>query len=481
MSGATVKKGGFLKTLSRKELFSYAMGGVGSNMMFHLIGTFLMFFLTDMYGISPMTVGKIFLVTRIIDAFTDPLFGMVTDMTRSKLGRYRPYLIFGAPFLGLSITMLFWAPDLSTEGKVVFAYIAYIFYSFTSTVINVPYHGLTPVMTSNYEERTLVVAMKQGLGIVATMIATALPLLMVEWFGGGIVGWRTTGAIMGAFVTVMFWICAFGAKKRDTLEFAQQTRGADKISPKLMLKLVGSNKPLLALVTAHATNIFGFAMETSIAIYFFKYYLMNEALFPMLKGVGSFIPMIMMLSLPILGRMFSKKGMFLAGSWVGMLICVVAYLLAPYLPVWLMFGMLLVSMVSNMFAGNLTWVLIPDCTEYGEYKTGINANGLTTAIMTFVAKCSSALAGLLTGWALTHVNYVPNQVQPQEVLDTILILKFLTVAFAHGCSILAMRWYYITPDFYNKIISELKARREANKSVTATTEATPKSADTALA
>ena len=457
----TPKKSGFLKNLSRKELFSYAMGGVGSNMMFHLIGTFLMFFLTDLYGISPLTVGKIFLVTRIIDAFTDPLFGMIADMTRSKMGRYRPYLIFGAPFLGLSITMLFWAPDLSAEAKVVFAYVAYITYSLTSTVINVPYHGLTPVMTSDYHERTLVVAMKQGLGIVATMSATALPLLMVEWFGGGIGGWRVTGMLMGAFITVMFWICAYGAKKRDTLEFARQSKSADKISPKLIGKLIGSNKPLLALVTAHATNIFGFAMETSIAIYFFKYYLMDESLFPMLKGIGSFIPLIMMLSLPILGRIFSKKGMFVAGSWIGMLICIVAYIFAPYLPVWLMFGMLLVSMVSNMFAGNLTWVLIPDCTEYGEYKTGINANGLTTAVMTFVAKCSSALAGFLTGWALSYVNYVPNQVQPQEVLDTILILKFLTVAFAHMCSIVAMRWYTITPEKYDKIMSVLKERRKA--------------------
>ena len=455
-------KSKFLATLSKKELFAYGMGGVGSNLMFHFIGTFLMFFLTDMYGIDPLTVGKIFLVTRLIDAVTDPLFGMISDATRTKMGRYRPYLIFGAPVLGLTIAALFWAPELSVTSKVVFAYVAYIAYSLAQTVINVPYHALTPVMTTNYHERTTVVAMKQGLGILATFVATALPLIMVDWFGGGLEGWRVTGVIFGALVTINFWICAYGAKKRDTLESAQQVT-TQKVTPKQVYKTVKANKPLIALVTAHATNIFGFAMETSIAIYFFKYYMMNEALFPMLKGVGSFIPFIMVASLPLLGRLFSKKGMFLGGSWAGLLICVFCYFTADFLPVWLMFSLLVASMACNVFAGNLTWVLIPDCVEYGEYKTGNNANALTTAIMTFVAKCSSAMAGLLTGYALASVNYTPNEVQPDDVLNTILVLKFLTVAFAHACSIIAMRWYYITPELFEKITAELKLRRTAKK------------------
>lgn len=138
-----------LRKAGKWEIAGYAFGGLGSNIAYILVMSYLTYFLTDIYGISALAVSGLMLVARIIDAVTDPMMGMISDRTRSRLGRYRPYLIYGAPFLGLSIFFLFCTPSLSPVGKIVYAYALYIIYSLLSTVCNIPYHALTPVMSGD--------------------------------------------------------------------------------------------------------------------------------------------------------------------------------------------------------------------------------------------------------------------------------------------------------------------------------------------
>ena len=443
--------------IPRSDLMAYSMGGFGSNLMFHLIGTYLMYFLTDFYGISPLVVGQIFLVARVIDAMSDPLFGVIADNTQTRFGRYRPYLIFGAPVVGFAIALVFSGPELSPMGKILFASAAYILYSLASTVVNIPYHSLTPVMSKSYHERTLVVACKQGVGALAALTAVTAPSWLLSFFSDNVNGAKAIGITLGCITTIMFWICAYGARRYDVGHVCQKKQ--KQMSFRDITSVIGKNSPLIALMVAHATNVFGFAIETSIAIYFFKYYLGQEAHFPLLKGVGSVLPLFLMIALPFLGGYFSKKTMFLTSSWVGMLTCLTGYLFIDWIPLEILFPLLVLSMVCNIFSGNLSWLLVPDCVEYGEYKTGINANGFTTSMMMYVAKCSSAVAGLAVGFFLSAVNYIPNQVQPDSVLQTILMLKFLVVVFAHMCSIFAMKYYSITPDRYEQIVAELEERK----------------------
>ena len=127
------------------DVFKYSFGGLGSNLAFFLVMSFLTFFYTDIFGISSYVVATLMLISRFIDAFTDPIMGMLGDNTRSKMGKYRPWIIFGAPVLGVLIFLLFTAPEMSPTMKVVYAYVIYILYSLASTVVNIPYHALTPV------------------------------------------------------------------------------------------------------------------------------------------------------------------------------------------------------------------------------------------------------------------------------------------------------------------------------------------------
>ena len=167
------------------DVFKYSFGGLGSNLAFFLVMSFLTFFYTDIFGISSYVVATLMLISRFIDAFTDPIMGMLGDNTRSKMGKYRPWIIFGAPVLGVLIFLLFTAPEMSPTMKVVYAYVIYILYSLASTVVNIPYHALTPVLSEDPQQRTEIVAWKQGMGTVSQFVITILALPLVELFGGG--------------------------------------------------------------------------------------------------------------------------------------------------------------------------------------------------------------------------------------------------------------------------------------------------------
>ena len=181
------------------DVFKYSFGGLGSNLAFFLVMSYLTFFYTDIFGISSMVVSGLMLISRFIDAFTDPIMGMLGDHTRSKMGKYRPWIIWGAPVLGFLIFLLFTAPDLSPNMKVVYVYVVYIAYSLASTVVNIPYHSLTPVMSQDPYQRTVIVSWKQGMGTVSQFIITIMALPLVEAFGGGKQGWAIYGALIGIF------------------------------------------------------------------------------------------------------------------------------------------------------------------------------------------------------------------------------------------------------------------------------------------
>lgn len=214
------------------DIFKYSFGGLGSNLAFILVMSYLTFFYTDIFGIDSFVVSFLMLISRFIDAFTDPLMGILGDHTRTRLGRFRPWIIWGAPVLGLLIFLLFTAPDLSPTMKIVYAYVVYIAYSLASTVVNIPYHALTPVLSQDPQQRTVIVSWKQGMGIVSQFIITILALPLVEAFGGGKQGWAIYGALIGILTTASFWLCAWGGKPYDVCDMTE-TKKSPSTSSKI--------------------------------------------------------------------------------------------------------------------------------------------------------------------------------------------------------------------------------------------------------
>ena len=285
----------------------YAMGGVGFSMTNMIVLTYLTFFCTDIFGISSLTVAGLMLVTKVIDAVTDPIMGFIADQTRSKSGRYRPHLIYGSPILGILIYLLFSAPELSAGMKIVFIYIVYIAYSLAFTVVGIPFTSLVPVLAKDSTERTMVVSWKNVMIQVGRLFITSFALPIVEAFGGGAAGWGRFGALVGIIITLCFWCVAWGLKPYDTIDLAIEK---PKVNLWKEMYLITKNKPLLMLMLAFGTDMIANSTLLAVNMYYFKYVLNRVDLVPVTSIALTVTGVLANLAIPYLTGKAGKKRLY---------------------------------------------------------------------------------------------------------------------------------------------------------------------------
>lgn len=438
------------------DVFKYSFGGLGSNLGFLLATSYLTFFYTDIFGIDSMTVAGLMLVARLIDAVTDPMMGMLGDNTKTRMGKYRPWIIFGAPVLGLLIFLLFTSPDLSATMKVVYAYVIYIAYSLASTVVNIPYHALTPVLSKDPQQRTVIVAWKQGMGTVAQLIITILALPMVEWFGGGQQGWAIYGAFVGVLLTISFWICAWGGKKYDKVDM---TAPKEKFDLKKTMKLLVGNKPMIMLMIAFGTDVLANASCSAVNVYYFKYVLGREDLVSVVATALLVGGIVALPCMPVLSKLLGKKRLYWLGSFLSILPLAVMWL-RPTAPVMILMTMMSAFGFISKIPSNLGWAMLPECVDYAEWKYGQRGDGLLSSSLTFINKFGMAIGGAIASFMLGLVGFVANQDQSPAVINMIVFLRFGMPILGYVASLISMWFYEITSEKYAQIRKELDERNK---------------------
>jgi sugar (glycoside-pentoside-hexuronide) transporter len=457
-----------LRRAKFSEVIRYGMGGVGSNVAFMLVMAYLMFFYTDIFGINAAAVGGLFLVSRFIDAVTDPLMGMIADRTKSKWGKYRPWIIFGAPLLGLNVVMLFTAPNLSPGGKLAYVYVTYIFYSLVSTVVNIPYHTLTPVLSEDPNQRTVIATTKQLLGQVGTSFVSIGAIPIVTALGGGKSAWQMYGIMCGVIMAISFFICAAGAKEHDNMEIHNKyEKFGEKFSLIEQLQLVFKNRALLMLMIAFGTDMFALAGASAVNVYYFTYAVKRPDLIAVVAMFGLFIGVPVTFFVPILSNKFGKKNIFMIASTVLMFLTASLFFI-PYSA----FNLILIQSAAlaaiSPFTGVVGWAILADCVEYGEWVTGKRGAGIISSQLTFINKMGMAFGGLAVGVMLQKVGYVAGAQQTPETLRAIVAIKGLFPAAGYLCSIVSMWFYPITKEFYYKMLEDnAKRRATAKTSLTA--------------
>jgi len=440
------------------EVVRYGFGGIGSNVPFILTLQFLMFFLTDHAGINAAAVGGLFMVTRLIDAVTDPLMGMIADRTKSKWGKYRPYLIIVAPFLGVLTMMLFWSPDVSIAGKVAYIYIVYIIYSLVSTAVNIPYHALTPVLSQDPDQRTTIATFKQVLGIVGILLIAAGAVPITKALGDDANAWTIFAAASGVILTLSFWLCASGAKKADTMaNYAKHESTGHSISFGEQLKLITKNHALLMLMIAFGTDMVAFAASQAVNIYYFTYAIKRPDLIMQVALFGVLISVAVSAFIPLLSKTIGKKKLFIAGSAFLMIINACLYFV-PFSNVSLVFILSLIGTGFGVLTGVVGWAMLADCVDYGEWKTGHRGAGTVSSQLTFINKLGMAVGGFLAGMVLSASGYVAGAEQTDQTLHAILEVKTLLPVAGYICSLISMAFYPITKEFFEKMIADNKAR-----------------------
>ena len=443
---------------------AYGFGDVGCNFSWSFVVSFLMIFYTDVFGISMAAVATLMLVSRFWDAFNDPLIGSLSDRTKSRWGRYRPWLLFGAPITALVLLLCFWAhPDMDYTGKIIYMSITYGLLVLGYTCVNLPYGTLCGAMTQNIDERAQINTSRSVAAMIAIGVINIITVPLVKYCGDGTLssaqGFISVAAIYGLIFTFCHWFCFAKTKEMVKVEISSK---AVPVSDQL--KAVVKNKPFLMAVVGQL--LFGFILygRNADLIYYFKYVEGNEDLFSFFSGV-IVVPSIIGAALfPLNFKWTGNKGWAASVFSVLMGISMVAlYFFSPNESPVLFY--IFAVLAQFFFSGFNTaiYAIIPDCVEYGEWKTGIRNDGFQYSFISLANKIGMALGtsllALVMGWAGYEAN-----VEQSETVKEVIHHAFSTVpGILWIITAGIMLFYRLGRKEYNKIIEELESRKTNNK------------------
>ena len=440
--------------LRLREKAGYGIGDFGFNLYWANISAFLLIFYTDVMGLAAAAVGTMILVTRVFDAITDPLMGAVADRTRTRFGRFRPYLLWGALPLACAGVLTWTVPDLGDTGRLVWAYVTFSVMMLAYTVLSTPYSALSAVMTSDGQQRTTLISFRFIAAFAGTTVVNAFTLDLVRWFGGDNValGWQLTLGLYGLVASVLFATVFLSTRERITPPPSQRSDVRQDLRDLL------DNRPWMVLFVLALVIMVTIVMRSGATVYYLKYYVERPDLTGWFLGGYSVALATGAALTPLMTRFVDKKRLMMwLMAAVGVLSC--AMFLVPRDAIWLLF-------VLNMLVGlalgpksPLAFSMYADCADYTEWKTGRRATAMTFSAATFSQKLGGALAAAMIGWVLAAMGYVANEAQSDaSQLGIALLLTVIPglVAFAAAA---VMRAYPLDASMMTDVQNALDARR----------------------
>ena len=444
--------------LSVKEKVGYGLGDFAANIVFQTVMIFLMYYYTDIFGIPVAAVGTLFLLSRIWDAVNDPLMGAVADRTKSKYGRFRPWIKWTAFPFGIFAVLMFTTPNFSVDGKIIYAYITYILMMMIYTANNIPYGALSAVMTSNSIERTSLNSYRFVFGQSAALMVQGLTLPLIAFLGAGdkALGYQLTMGIFAVIAVGLFYVTFYTTKERIEPPKSQQTPLKDD------LKDLMSNRPWMILFLMGLVTFIFLSLRIAVGLYYFQYYVGDESLFSMFAVLGTIGLIIgIPLSKP-LTKKFGKRNTYIMSNALSGIAVLALFLPLPEDYMWAY----AISALVGFFNGPgvpILWAMYADTADYAEWKFGRRATGIVFSAATFGQKFGWGIGGALTGWLLALFNYVPNTVQTADSIFGIKLMLSIIPGTLMILSVILLFFYNLTEPFMEKVQLELTARRENEK------------------
>ncbi len=450
------------KRLSFVENFGFALGDTASNFFFQTFNIFLLYYYTDVFGIEPAVAGTMFLVTRLWDAVNDPLMGLIADRTKTRWGKYRPYLLWMAVPYGICGYLLFANPDLESAGKIVYAYVTYSMMMMAYTAINVPYSSLMGVLSPSSHARTIASNFRfigaYGGGLLVSMYVRGL----VEKLGGGneLLGFQYTMGLFAVASVILFWIAFLTTRERVQPPSEQKQNVVEEL-----LELL-HNRPWIILFFASVFSTTFIVMRDSVTIHFFKYVVQsgNETVFlgmdrtSLFLSSGKFMMMLGIFCVGFLIRRIDKKPMVTALTMMTAA-CLFSFYFIPKE----MYGLMLaVNAVGSFMMGPtsaIVWSMYGDVADYGQFKFRRRSTGLIHSASLFSLKTGSMIAGFLGGQMLSWFGYIADRDQSEESLWGIMLMFSIVPAFFAVCKGIALWIYPLNRLKILEIEKELSKRR----------------------
>ncbi|HCD7237390.1 glycoside-pentoside-hexuronide (GPH):cation symporter [Klebsiella oxytoca] len=456
MSAIATEKRSAYERLSLKEKVGYGMGDAGSCMIWSVLALYLTWFYTDVYGLDAGIVGTLFLVIRIFDAFSDPVMGAICDRTRTRWGKFRPWLLWMAVPFGLGAVLMFTTPDLSMNGKIIYAWVTYLVMSLIYTAINIPYCSVAGVITLNQKERLGCLSWRFFLNGLATLIVSSSILPLTDWLGRGnrASGFQMTMMIMGVAATLMFLFCFSSIKERVVSIKANDSLRKD-------LKDIIKNDQWLLMITITFLNVFPAFIRGAVTIYYATYVMQASVGFiTFFMALGVACNMLgSVIAKPLTDR-FDKIKLFRIINIILGILSFALWFVDPHSLTPLLALFIVINILHLIQSGPILWAMMSDVDDYGDWKLGKRLTGISFAGNLFMLKMGLAVAGAIVAWILAYTGYIANKPQQNEqTLQGIIIMFSLLPMVSYFISAWIVRYFKLNNALLETIKVDL-AKRE---------------------
>lgn len=436
------------------ERFSYANLDFAGQLIATVVNSYLMYFFTDVAVLSAAATGTILLVARVVDAIGAPVWGTLIDITRSKYGKARPYFLWLAIPYAASGVLLFWAPDLSMNGKIWYCAIVYMIYGVLYLGINAPITTILPLITSHPKERVVLNSWRMVGSQAGVFIVNSLTLPLVAVFGGGnnIKGFRIFIVIF-AILNCLLTLYSFGHVRERVV-----TQDNQRVTLSKSICAMNKNWPWFILVAGNFLFWVAQQGRAQSMVYYFTYYFHSKALVTFFNSI-SIIQVIGIIAIPFLNKFMSKSKIWAAGfafAVIGQFIIMFSGLNVV--------GTVIGWIIANLGSGvacSMPFAMLGSSVDYGEWKNGINATGLLTTVgSAFCMSMGSGFAGAITGHVMSAFGYVANHSQTAQALTGIkLSFNWVTIVI-YAVAIIPALMYQKYENMEDQITADLSKTRQ---------------------
>lgn len=461
-------------TLTAKEKVSYGLGAVGKDMVYMLSASYVLYYYQDVLGVSAIAMGIILLTARVFDAFNDPIMGIIVAKTKTKWGKFRPWLLIGTLLNAVILYAMFAAPPaLEGSGLVAYAAIAYILWGVTYTMMDIPYWSMIPAFTEGGAERESLSTLARSCAGVGSAIVTIITMACVYSLGQGDerTGFKWFGLLVAVIFVVTIGITCLNIKEKSTVDMESPSVGQ-------MFKALLSNDQAMAIVITIVLINCAIYITSNLVIYFFKYDFGGEGwynsytLFNTFGGATQILSM--MLFFPLLRKFFNAMKVF----YISFAMAIVGYVALLVLAFTNMSSVFLLFIPGFfIFAANgmltiLTTVFLANTVDYGELKNNRRDESVIFSMQTFVVKLASGVAALIASICLSVFHLSDDTSNTAAVAETVSnssvigLRMTMTVLPIVGLLIAVFYFhkkYILNEEKVDEIAAQIKEKRRAEQ------------------
>lgn len=423
--------------LPLRTKLGFGICDLGGNLFFTAMGFWSLNYLTDVVALPAAAAGLAVMVGKLWDAVTDPMVGYLSDRTRTRFGRRRPFMLWGALPLFLAMWFFFSKPGLSgTTALTAWAILALCLLNTAYTLVNIPYNALTPELTADYHERTSLNGYRFGSAVFGTMLGAGAVLPIVGLFASKAAGFSAMGFILGAVMAITALITFLSVREPDHSATAKPQEGF--FSTYLA---VFKNRPYVILLLTYALHLAGLTFMQGIIAYYFSYVYNNEAMTTIAMLMLLVVAMVCIPISVMVSKRIGKKRtyqiafLFLAsGAWL-------IFLFAHRLGIGFFLAVMVWAGIGVGFGYVSPWAMVPDSIDADAIKTGKRKEGAFYGMWTFMSKVGVSFAIVVSGMVLDAGGYVANVAQSASA---ILAIRLIIGVFPVVCLVAA----FILVEFY---------------------------------